>query len=187
MNVCLRILPILIVTAFIGGWLYNYFYLRNMDLALEEMCDNILKYIYGSERLNSNIISLMSNAHGLNYHQADIDKIFSILITDGFVINKGRRSCEITDRGIAFIQTDSYVERKKRWVIENKIKTFTYKYRWVSWVISGIALMVSIFSIYITTHHKNTTTQILLLPEKEKKMELPKLDTLNMRDTLYKK
>lgn len=85
-------------------------------------------------------------------------------------------------KGIAFLGTDTFVQRKQRFELENRTKEWAYRYRGVSWAISIVALTISFFA-YIKP---STHTQILLLPEKERIAGVPKLDTLTVWGTLYK-
>jgi hypothetical protein len=156
-----------------------------MENELQIKCDRVLGHIWANGRSNSNITDLTLRHSDLNYTQREIEDIFCILSTDGFVVLEGRHTCAITDKGITFIHTDNYVNRKKRWDIEAKTKKYSYRYRWLSWIFSAAALVVSIIALVYTISVKKTTTQILLLPEKEMKKELTKPLMLNLKDTLH--
>ena len=164
-------------------------------MAFEKECDEVLKYLTDVDVY-----------HGLAVYthfkeKLDVEQlivVLSILADNKFVFISGGNqfikdeetdkykttmSVQISQKGLAFAHTDTFVERKKRWDIETKTKSFSYKYRWVGWALSLLAITISVFA-YIKP---STDRQILLLPEKERKQQSTKPDTLTMRDTLYKK
>lgn len=143
-------------------------------MAFEKECDIVLFEISEAQENDGGFA-----INGINYEElshfrknvaTDVIKnywgtITSILIVDGFVERiPNTRNYRITINGIAFLATDTFVDRKKRWDLENKTKLFAYRNRRVTWFISCLALIVSIAS-----YLKPSKTQVKILPIQEKK------------------
>ena len=158
-------------------------------MALEKECDFFLVRIYDMQThtvmptiTRDDLKSIPEIRNGDFKLLASINEVIPILITDGFVQQIRYEEYKVTDKGIAFLSSDSYTERRKRWVIENYTKKFQYKMRYASYILSLTAIGLSIFAILRPPKH----TQILLLPKQELKLPNSTLDTLHMLDSLPK-
>lgn len=146
--------------------------LRLKKMAYEKECDIVLGILAnrlptGIETLRLNISKELEKhieieADGVEYLFLT-DRVLSILKNDGFIIGINE-TYKITDKGTAFYFTDSYIQRAKRWDIENKTKRFLYKYRWATWVVSFSSMIIS-----LAAYFKPSETQIKILPMQEKK------------------
>ena len=166
----------------------------------EEQCDIILRVIY-STQMKMDVLDIAEYLDKVEYALpvADLGDILAVLLDEKFVeyndpptgnLSNPRFSSgellkiSITLKGMAFVSADTFVERKKRWILDIKTKEFAYKFRWVSWAISGIAIVISLFAYFKPT--KPSTSQILLYPMQEMKSGLTKPVRLAPSDSLGK-
>lgn len=170
----------------------------NYDIELS--CDNVLrdansKLIQNrNEKRETSLPSVICDEMRTPNH---VEGVISVLAFEGFIepvitpIPENKhdilrvQSIIVTQKGIAFINTDSFVERKKRWELEKKTKRLAYRGIWISWLFSIVAIILSITAILIKPKERYIE-HIYLLPKQEKKMGsiAPLIPILG--DTLYK-
>ncbi len=166
--------------------------LPDTEIATDAECDEVLKAIYSCNRtlryLNAHAIQAELQKVNIAY---TIDKIIaatSILYSEKFIRTHPDPTqpdvifWEITWEGIAFINSDTYVRRGKRWEIDNGIKKFTYYAGPITVIISVVAIVIS----YYALTKPDDSKYILLMPTQKWIKEVQKVDTVYIRDSDYK-
>ncbi len=132
-------------------------------MALETQCDNVLNHLHLYRRQGVKYEFIYDRLIWINCEKGNEthhwkDTVMAILEIDGFIeTGAARRDANnvdayfITKKGIAFIATDSYVNRAERWELDRKIKEQEYKLGsielWAKRKTFYIALAALIFSI----------------------------------------
>lgn len=135
------------------------------NLNINELCDIVLREVYdcNGHSATANMIHIRL---GSKYFETTIKATLHILVSDEFARwgEHQREHIFLTSKGIAFLHKDSYVKRSHRWELEYKTKKFTYRFRWLTWALSTIAILVS-----IAAYFKPSKTQLKILPLQERK------------------
>ncbi len=142
-----------------------------------KVCDKIIDILYEKRRNNPQnprisfasfqtkemmkVFEKVSNYYELK--EEDWKDAITLLKIDGFIIIEnpqqefGKLSeFKISDKGVHFKLTDSYMKRYRRWNYEKDLKAFTYYAFWLPIAISIISLSVTIHDKFM----KNDTKQI---------------------------
>lgn len=100
-------------------------------MAYELECDQALLAISKDNGATDGTVYHAVKEHGRILNDEEIVIITSILISNGFIWSNVQRHDVIkesgefyfmTDKGFEFLNTDTFVDRKKRWDVERKIK-----------------------------------------------------------------
>lgn len=162
------------------------------EIATDAECDLVLKAIYECNRtlryLNVPAIQVELANVGVNYTLDKIIAATSILYVENFIKPHNAQSqggpttlWEITFQGVGFINSDTYVRRGKRWKIENGMKTFAYRTRWIVFLTSIAAIIISIIALV----KPNDSKPLLLIPTQKWLQEQKVIDTVYIRDTVF--
>ncbi len=158
-------------------------------MAYEIECDIFLGYIYDlqyktlSHSVSRHDLAKIPQIANSNYSLiSSVNDVTSILVTEG-LISRTPDGYSMTDKGVAFLNTDTFVARRKRWDIDNYHKSFLYKTRHWSYMLSVIAIVLSIYSV---VKSPNDTQRILLLPPQQLNTPNSTHDTLPLKDTSLK-
>lgn len=121
-------------------------------------CDIILNYLNVNKSKENKYKEIYAFSKTLLINLIDV---VSILKNDEFIkeyepSGNGIKSelenlcLQITHKGVAFIKTDSYVERQKRWDLDKETKRLEYLLKSKTFFISIIALLISLGSVIIS-------------------------------------
>lgn len=109
-------------------------------------CDKLLKYIYDNGRVNRENGTL--DLPGIDSNQREA--IFAILLNEQFLYHVSIGYCDITDKGKAFLHTDNFVDRRKRWDLEKKSNLLEYSLKKYSLYIAIMGLVISVISLFVS-------------------------------------
>ena len=141
-------------------------------MALEKECDIVLPVMFKhSIKGNGPEIQKILAKENIFIADADLGSVLAILRTEGFLegtyklnastgeIEQNTAKMSITMKGIAFLSTDSFEERKKRWDLEIKIKKQQSKlndlelvFKPYTFYIALLGALLSIVALYISLH-----------------------------------
>lgn len=125
---------------------------------LEKECDEILIHFYSDFKDNhkgkhGQMIENELIAFYPHYDPILIKTVFSILFSEKFIELTYHDGCHwysITFNGIAFVHTDTFVDRKKRWDLEKNTNILEYNLKKKTFTIAVIALIISVASFLIS-------------------------------------
>ena len=158
-------------------------------MALEKECDLMLNLIYEElKRHPRTIICREDVKHTIIGDDLKtaiypiLDNVLSILVVEEHLKRIPYDDYKITDKGIAFLNTDTYVERKKRWDTDNYLKSFQYRIRYVPYILSALSVLLALYAA-ITSHKLQTLKEA----EQEKKVMSTMQTPSHSVDTSLKK
>ncbi len=140
-------------------------------MALEKECDIVLPVIF-KYYIKGNVpeIQKILTKENIYITDSELGSVLAKLYTEGFlegaanvnesgVIVENTAKMSITLKGIAFLSTDTFTERKERWDLEKRIKKQQSKLNDIELVlkpytfwVACLGVFISIVALYISLH-----------------------------------